>query len=545
MTLLPILGRELRVRARGQANYWTRFCVALAGVLLCIQSLESSTWAKASQLGAFVFNGIVGAAFLVSCTTCLLTADAISSEWREGTLSLLFLTRVRVLDVLLGKLASVGIAGLCALLAFLPVLMVPVLAGGVTGGEAYRKCLGLLDLLFLSLVIGLFSSAAERERSRALRRTLLLVSLVVVVPFLGYVGWGRGLFFYAGLFSPLVLLIRAGDQAYTTSPALFWLAFALVLCLGWFFLVQAGVRLHRAVARDGGLSVGQQRRAAEELKRAVGLGVWQPAKEESSPVEWLVYRQYGVHAAIWSVGVLALACNAWVPLVRQAQGMPSGPFFLAVASPLGTVSGLIGGAVVAWVASRFFVGVRRTGDLELLLTTPVGAQSIIEDQWRVLKRLFAWPVLCMQAPMLPQFLSGLSRLRGPAATGLGADLPLLNILTVANAFLGAAALCWLGLLFGLRSRTQASAIVWTVGLGKGIPSLVGLISSLAAAASTNPWSGATAGSAAAWWIPEIGIALFYCWLIVTARRCLASDLAGRETKLPLSPAGETVQLSWT
>ena len=408
MTLLPILGRELRVRARGQATYWTRFCVALAGVLVCIQSLETSTWAKASTLGAFVFEGIVGAAFLVSCSACLLTADAISAEWREGTLSLLFLTRVKVLDVLLGKLASVGVAGLCALLAFLPVLMIPLLAGGgVTGGEALRKCLGLLDLLFLALVIGLFSSAAERERSRALRRALLLLSLVVVVPFLGYAGWGRGLFFYGGLLSPVVLLIRAGDQPYTTSPWLFWCAFFAVQLLSWGFLVQAGFRLHRAVAIDGGLNTERKLRTQEELNRAVGLGVWQPAKQDVTPVEWLVYRQYGVHAVIWAIGVLALACNAWVPLVRQAQGVSGGPFFLAVASPLGTVSGLIGGAMVAWVASRFFVGVRRTGDLELLLTTPVGAQNIIDDQWKVLKKLFVWPVLCMQAPMLPQFLAGL------------------------------------------------------------------------------------------------------------------------------------------
>ena len=544
MTLLPILGRELRVRARGQANYWTRFCVALAGVLLCIQSMESSTWAKASQLGAFVFNGIVGAAFLVSCSTCLLSADVISSEWREGTLGLLFLTRVKVLDVLLGKLSSVGIAGLCALLAFLPVLMVPVLAGGVTGGDAFRKCLGLLDLLFLALVIGLFSSAAERERSRALRRALLLLGIVVVVPFLGYVGWGRGIFFYGGLLSPLVLLIRAGDQAYTTSPALFWCSFAAVQVISWLFLIQAGVRLRHAVASDGGLNV-QRRRTAEELNRAVGLGVWQPAKEDASPVEWLVYSQYGVHAAIWSVGVLALACNAWVPLVRQAQGVPSGPFFLAVASPLGTVSGLIGGAMVAWVASRFFVGVRRSGDLELLLTTPVGAQTIVDDQWRVLKRLFAWPVLCMQAPMLPQFLSSLSRAHTNVPGGMGADATLLDILTVANAFLGAAALCWLGLWFGLRSRTQASAIVWTVGLAKGVPSLVGLISSLAASAMANPGGGSNAGYAAAWWIPEVGISVFYCWLIVTARRCLASDLAGRESAIRLGATGEALRLSWT
>lgn len=491
-------------------------------VLLCVQSLESVAWSTPSAMGVFVFNGIVGAAFLVSCGACLLTADTISSEWREGTLGLLFLTRIRVLDVLLGKLASIGIAALSALLALLPVLMVPVLAGGVTGGEAVRKALGLLDSLFLALVVGLVCSAAERERSRALRRAFLLLGVVVIVPFLVYVGWGRGVFFYAGFFSPLVLLIRAGDASYTSSAGPFWWSFLMVQAVSWSFLVQAGLRLRRAVATEGGVGTEGPRRTKEEADRAVGLGVWQPAKEDAGPVEWLVFRQYGIHAGVWALGVLALACNAWVPLVRQARGIPSGPFFLAVASPLGAVSGLIGAAMVAWVASRFFVGVRRTGDLELLLTTPVGAESIIQEQWKVLKRLFAWPVLCMQAPMLPQLLRS--------------DFSVPELLTVANSFFGAAALCWLGLWFGLRSRTQAGAIVWTVGLGKGLPSLFSVACSLCAGAIANPGSRSVGSSAVAWWLPETMILVFYLWLIATARRNLSSELAGREITMRLRPA---------
>ena len=528
MTLLPILGRELQTRSRGQANYWTRFCVALAGVLICVESMQSNVFGTPSMMGSFVFNGIVGAAFLVSCSACLLTADAISGEWREGTLGLLFLTRVRVLDVLVGKLGSIGVAAVCALMAFLPVLMVPVLAGGITGGEALRKGLGLLDGLFLALVIGLFSSAAEHERFRAVRKAMLLLALVVLVPFFAYVGWGRGLFFYSGLLSPLVLLLRAGDSAYTTSPGPYWLSLIVVQAFSWCLLARAGLRLRRAVATEcAGMST-SSRPDPDVSRRAIGLGVWQPLKEEATPVEWLVHRQYGIHAAIWGIGVLALACNAWVPLVRQAQGHPVGPFFLAVASPLGTIAGLIGGAVVAWVSSRFFVGVRRTGDLELLLTTPVGAQSVLEDQWRVLKRLFVWPVLCMQAPMLPQFLVGLSALRSAAPGGADPSLAFLKVLTVANAFLGAATLCWLGLWFGLRSRSQATAIVWTVGLGQGLPSLVTLLCSISAAASISPTGARASGYLLGWWVPEVFCSIYFLWLISVARRSLVNDIAGRE-----------------
>ena len=96
---MPILDRELRIRARGPANYWIRLCVALAGVLICLQSFESGVFSTPSMMGTFVFNGIVGAAFLVSCCACLLSADAISGEWREGTLGLLFLSLVALVTV--------------------------------------------------------------------------------------------------------------------------------------------------------------------------------------------------------------------------------------------------------------------------------------------------------------------------------------------------------------------------------------------------------------------------------------------------------------
>jgi hypothetical protein len=528
MMLLPIFGRELRARARSRANYWTRVCVGLAAVLVCLESMQSSVFSTPNRMGAFVFNGIVAAAFLVSCSACLLSADAISAERREGTLSLLFLTHVRVLDVLIGKLGSVGIAGLCGLLSFLPVLMVPILAGGVTGGEAVRKGLGLLDGLFVALVIGLFSSAAEQERFRAVRTALLLLGSVIVLPFFAYVGWGHGLFFYFGLFSPLVLLLRAGDLAYSASPAPFWCSLVVVQAFGWGLLAYTGVRLRRAVTRDGGA---YDVRPLEENPRAVGLGLWQPIKAETPPVEWLVYRQSGVHAAIWGVAVLALAFNVWLPVVRQAQGGSAGPFAFAAASSLGTVSGLIGASMLAWIASRFFLAVRRSGDLELLLTTPVGADTTVRDQWRVLKRLFVWPVLCMQAPLLPQLLTGLSPVPGSSVGGFQADLLLLKLLTVANAFFGTAALCWLGLWFGLRARSLSGAIVWTVGLGKGLPILLGLSCSLLFG-TTSSIGALPRHYVLAWWVPELFALAYYVVMAVGARQWLASDLQGKPILLP-------------
>jgi ABC-type transport system involved in multi-copper enzyme maturation permease subunit len=114
------------------------------------------------MMGKSAFNGLVGTAFVLCCCAGFLAVEGISRERREGTLGLLFLTRVGAFDVLLGSFGAVGITCVCALIAFLPVLMLPVLIGGVTGGEAARTVLVLFDTLFLSLAVGLWAAARGR-----------------------------------------------------------------------------------------------------------------------------------------------------------------------------------------------------------------------------------------------------------------------------------------------------------------------------------------------------------------------------------------------
>src|ERR1051325_8636580 len=137
MTLLPIVEREMRVRARQRATFWVRFGAALGGVLICfLVAPRYSGAADSAELGRALFGSLVLTAYLVCCVAFVLTADVISVERREKTLGLLFLTRIKALDVLLGKIVSASVAAASALAGYLPILMLPVLAGGVTGGEA-------------------------------------------------------------------------------------------------------------------------------------------------------------------------------------------------------------------------------------------------------------------------------------------------------------------------------------------------------------------------------------------------------------------------
>ncbi|HWX18648.1 MAG TPA: ABC transporter permease subunit [Candidatus Binatia bacterium] len=568
MTFLPILERELRVRARRRATYWTRLAVALVGVLICLQSLLSEAFSNSGLLGKFVFNSVVAAAFLVSCSACLLTADAISSERREGTLELLLLTRIRPLDVLLGKLGSLGLTSLCALAAFLPVLMIPVWAGGVTGGDAFREGLALLDTLWVALGAGLWASAVQRERFKAARAALVLVLLVLVIPYLVFVILGRGVVHSIGLVSPLVLMVLAGDISYRVSPGEYWTSLVAVHGLAWLLVVGAGVRLRRFVRQEGEpsrslwqrirmwmegavdesltaeipLAKGEDRGAVEKdtlentapasIPRrdphALGLWHWQPTRSEATPIEWLVYRQYGLNAGIWSMAVLALAYHGWVPLAQQPVGSLGGSTSLLLSWPPGTAAGLVGAAITAWVASRFFVAGRRSGELETLVTTPLGAATLVAEQWKVLKRLFVWPVLVMQAPMLPRALAIFDPMFGGGG-GWPAYNAVASLLCIANTFFGAEALCWLALWFGLRARGQAGAIVRTVTVAKGIPCLAAILCAVLCSALAGGSSAGAAGlSALASPLMDIAILCFYLWLIRFARQRLAGELAGVE-----------------
>ena len=225
------------------------------------------------------------------------------------------------------------------------------------------------------------------------------------------------------------------------------------------------------------------------------------------------------------MAVLALAYNGWIPLAQQPIGLLGASTSLLFSWPPGTAAGLVGAAITAWVASRFFVAGRRSGELETLLTTPLGAATIVAEQWKVLRRLFVWPVLVMQAPMLPRALTILDVLGGSG--GLSAYNSFTALLCLANTFFGAQALCWLALWYGLRARGQAGAIVRTVTVAKGVPCLAGLFCSvLSAALTSGPRRAGVVALANP--IPDIGVLVFYLWLIQFAKGHLAGELAGVE-----------------
>ncbi|MCU0788907.1 MAG: ABC transporter permease subunit [Verrucomicrobia bacterium] len=186
MNILPIVERELLVRARQGRTQWTRLGVSAVGVFLSLQFL--ALWGGASvnlaQLSGFAFQALAWIGFLLGCAGCLVTADCLSGERREGTLGLLLLTRVGVGEVVLGKLASNGLAAVFGLVALTPTLMLPVLAGGVTWRQVMWTAGSWLAMLWFSLCLGLWASGGGWAKAKSLKRAAAGFGLFVFLPWL-------------------------------------------------------------------------------------------------------------------------------------------------------------------------------------------------------------------------------------------------------------------------------------------------------------------------------------------------------------------------
>jgi hypothetical protein len=336
-------------------------------------------------------------------------------------------------------------------------------------------------------------------------------------------------------------LHSAGDQEYKASHARFWISFGLIQSVGWALVAAAAVRLREGLrVADREIGKVEEPRGAVTEEEANSEGAPDAMREEGGrylrwsprlyrdPIEWLLAGQRGVKALVWSGAAVGFFEYGLLPLFARFIGFRSSSI---LTWPFGFAVTVLQGVLFTTAASWFFVQARRSGEMELLMTTPVGATTIISAQWNRLKRIFQWPAAVMAAPVPLIGLFSLMWYRGYPRGSMAGYILLNSLLSAVAVVFGIAAICWTGLWFGLKARSLTGAIIWTVGLGKGVPFLITILAQIVVSALINRFASANGG--VVWLVilaPQVVILWYYVKLIQWARRRLAGQFAAAPVK---------------
>ena len=392
MTFLPIVDRELRESARRKSTRRIRLIVAAVALLIGLFQLALMPifMGIGRMSGGASFAFMTGYAYML----CLLagvfvTADSLSEEKREGTLGLLFLTDLRGYDVVLGKLAAQLVHLGYALLAIIPAAALPLLLGGVTGGELWRICLALGNLLFFSLAAGMLASALCRQAGRAMMLAgTILTLLCLVLPMLQGINAMLGAN-QAGewflWFSPSSAYGWAHESSFASQSRNFWSSLGASHLLAWLMIIWASWWLPHSW-QDKPMAAGNPPPVAVGPMGAPVQARRRKALLDNEPLLWLIGERPGLKLFLWSIAAFWSATTLCFAILQMTDS-------IWVIFIVGLAGLVVAKMLFAAQACRFFVETRQTGSFELLLAAPINSRQIISAQWLALRRLFGPPLL--------------------------------------------------------------------------------------------------------------------------------------------------------
>ncbi|HXR05945.1 MAG TPA: ABC transporter permease subunit [Candidatus Acidoferrum sp.] len=500
MTFLPIVARELRVASRRRWTYWSRFSAALLALMVAAVVLLANDSPNQNDIGLAMFITLaILVFFYVAILGTQLTCDCLSAERREGTLGLLFLTDLRGYDVVFGKLAATSLHAFYSVIALLPVLAIPLLLGGVANAEVWRVALVAANLLFFFLSVGIFSSSVCREDQRALALSVFIsLSTVLLWPVLDQWMSLRRPAHQTDLIwlpCPAFGCGAAFDEPFKQKgwPALFWCNAAITQAYSWTFLFLACWIVPRSWQES---AAGPKRGKWRDLWRLLSQG--SAASRAASRLKML-----GVNPFLWRAGrprskyvgpwvFLALVGIGWFAARKMVDRFFPTDFTCAVSVHF---------VFKMWLAAeacRCFAEDRRTGGLELLLTTPLGAGQIVRGQRKALWRQFAAPVA---AVLLVEMFYMLHELRHERDWENRQGIFVLCLIPAAFLVADMLAVSWLSMRLALTGRKPIRVIMLSIWWAVLLPNLLSLGITIVWVTSANDISPLAAGLI--WAIPSL------------------------------------------
>ena len=317
------------------------------------------------------------------------TSDCVSTEKREGTLGLLFLTNLRGYDVVLGKLVSCSLATFYQLAATFPVVSLVLLLGGVTLPEIGRMALLCLNTLFFAMAAGVCVSTLSRDDRWAMFGAASLIAIVAATP---YLPLSDSLLPASPVFAFRLLTVRVFNP---TFPNDFYTSVLITHLLGWGFLLIASLTIPR-VCRERPPSPARQRwhsyRNSWIYGTAEGRRRLRTRLVDRNPFYWLASRDQVKAKYVWAFTISMVLLWVWAGWLIQSfrfdWDVSLSVMFLAFA------------LLKVWMASEVctrWIEDYSPGALELLLTTPQSARTLVRGQFLALLRQFGWPVLVLLA----------------------------------------------------------------------------------------------------------------------------------------------------
>jgi hypothetical protein len=392
MFLQAVIERELRSAFHRRQGTKSRFRVAVIGVSIVVLLLFISTLIDPAQWGRtlhqwFFYWGL----YMAIAPAARISVGLFSEERRNQTLELLYLTGMSSAQLFVGKLLGGALIASSDLLALAPLLAMPFLSGGISLDLYLATIACLPALLLFCIAVGVLASVLFKDDGAAFIFMVLFagcVNLAVPIPFyLGKLLSGVPPFSANWLclspgYAPYLIAVNFGGA----GPLAFWKALVGNLAWSGLCLSLACPFLSRNWRNDirGAVQTGWRGSLDAWIH---GTPSWRMALRNkllpANPFQWLVqqdrrpvllgYCAIGVICVLWLVG-----WRAW------PRAWPSNANFFITAMVLIMIVNWL----ILFAAARRIGTDRRDGILELLLTTPLSPEEMVDGEVKALEAEF-------------------------------------------------------------------------------------------------------------------------------------------------------------
>ena len=451
--------------------YWVRTIFGLVGIVAALAVFYEGPRSVAPG-GAMLWVLSVVTMVLALFFGGLLTADCISSEKREDTLGLLFLTHLNGYDVVAGKISIHAVTTACGLLSVFPVFFLPILAGGVTWAETLRVLLAITVSFLFALTLGVWISTRSNDARNAVLATLTALILIVTLPLLWLAILDEFFRVRPSLMgvpqlSPGMLLYYARDFWYINpqARAVYWISIIIFVSASAVLASLASRSLPK-VWRHGVLgtrqdpSVKTRRRSLRERVSVATTARRRYQFTSQNPFLDLLLNRFREFS--WGIRFRRLVIMFFVVmLLFSFSGGDDGAFAIAMMTVF--AMHVMAKFTFALDATRVLNEDKRSSALELLLVTPLGERAIADAQsaaFRIqfkphVRRLFVLTLALQFTAMV----NGQLHIRGGDQFLLSSFLWGAMIWTWSDY----RAIPWFGMVHALKQSTHIRAALRTLG----------------------------------------------------------------------------------